>query len=108
VSDGNGCSAEDEVLVKPFAPLYVPNTVTPNNDGINDVFYAVTDYAEGFKMRIFDRWGNKIFESTQANEVWVPSVNGTHYVQNDVYLWVIQYNTPEGTNEVSGHVNVLR
>jgi gliding motility-associated-like protein len=94
--------------VKPFAPLYVPNTVTPNNDGINDVFYAVTDYAEGFKMRIFDRWGNKIFESTRTNEVWVPSVNGTHYVQNDVYLWVIQYNTPEGTNEVSGHVNVLR
>jgi gliding motility-associated-like protein len=108
VSDGNGCTAEDEVLVKPFAPLYVPNTVTPNNDGINDVFFAVTDYAEGFRMRIFDRWGNKIFESQNPQEVWVPSVNGTHYVQNDVYLWVVQYNTPEGAQEVTGHVNVLR
>jgi gliding motility-associated-like protein len=108
VSDGNGCSAEDDVFVKPFAPLYVPNTVTPNADGINDVFYAVTDYAEGFKLRIFDRWGNKIFESTDPKEVWVPSVHDTHYVQNDVYLWVVQYNTPEGTTEVTGHVNVLR
>jgi gliding motility-associated-like protein len=108
VTDGNGCSAEDDVFVKPFAPLYVPNTVTPNNDGINDVFFAVTDYAEGFSLRIFDRWGNKVFESKDPQEVWVPSVKGTHFVQNDVYLWVIQYNTPEGTNELTGHVSVVR
>lgn len=63
---------------------------------------------EGFHLRIFDRWGIKIFEATSIDDVWVPSVTGDYYVQNDVYTWVIQYDSIERREELIGHVTVVR
>lgn len=53
--------------------LYFPNAFSPNNDGINDVFRAY--FLEGipilhFELQIFDRWGNKIFETFDQNGEW--------------------------------------
>lgn len=108
VIDDNGCVSDDSVYVKPYFPIWVPNTVTPNEDGINDVFKAYGVNIEGFHLRIFDRWGLKIFEATNIDDVWVPSVTGDYYVQNDVYTWVIQYDSIERREELIGHVTVVR
>ena len=108
VIDDNGCVSDDSVYVKPYFPIWVPNTVTPNADGINDVFKAYGVNIEGFHLRIFDRWGIKIFEATSIDDVWVPSVTGDYYVQNDVYTWVIQYDSIERREELIGHVTVVR
>jgi gliding motility-associated-like protein len=107
VVDEFGCVGKDSVYVRPYFPLWVPNTITPNNDGLNDVFRAYGDFITGFHLIIFDRWGNLVFESTDINEVWTGGIDG-YYVQNDVYPWVIEYDTSERREKISGHVTVVR
>ena len=67
VVDSNGCKASDKVLilVKKERPVYIPNTFSPNGDGLNDIFYinAGQNFIEEVTyFQIYDRWGNKIFE----------------------------------------------
>lgn len=107
VTDANGCRNTDSVLVVPYFPIWVPNTVTPNNDGINDVFRAVGEGISGYQLRIFDRWGILVFESRDIQEVWDCGING-YYVQNDTYVWEIQFDSKDRRTYLRGHVNVLR
>jgi gliding motility-associated-like protein len=108
VTDGLGCSAHDSVLVKPFFPVWVPNTITPDNDGVNDVFRAYGESVEGFNMKIFDRWGVKIFETNDIDQPWTGGVTNDYYVQNDTYIWIIEYDSFERRTKIVGHVNVIR
>lgn len=74
VIDENGCTAEDEVnvFVKKVRKIFIPNTFSPDGDGINDIFYinAGEGIAEITKMQIFDRWGSCVFnqERFQPND----------------------------------------
>lgn len=107
VTDGFGCVAVDSVLVRPYFPLWVPNSITPNGDGINDVFRAYGQNITGFHMLVFDRWGNRVFESYDINEVWTGGIDD-FYVQNDIYPWVIEYDTSDRRATITGHVSVIR
>jgi gliding motility-associated-like protein len=107
VIDDQGCRNTDSVTVVPYFPLWVPNAITPNNDGINDVFKAVGQGIEGFQLVIRDRWGIIVFSSTDINEVWDGGI-GDYYVQNDVYIWEISYDTIDRRKSIRGHVTVIR
>jgi len=50
--------------------ISIPNTFTPNNDGYNDYFNLVADGCTNYHLIIFNRWGEKIFESFQNNLLW--------------------------------------
>ncbi|NCP45110.1 MAG: gliding motility-associated C-terminal domain-containing protein, partial [Flavobacteriales bacterium] len=91
--------------------FYIPNSFTPNDDGTNDVFRA---YGEGidlsnFKMYVFDRWGEKIFETDDITDGWDGTYRGSP-VANGVYVWRIE--TKElfvnKRHEIMGHVNLFR
>jgi len=70
--------------------LFIPNSFTPNNDGLNDVFLPTgTDISE-FNMKIYTRWGQLIFESKSATNGWDGFVEGKR-AQNDVYVCRIHY-----------------
>ncbi len=60
-----GCTAEDNVTIQVFCNngnVYIPNTFSPNNDGMNDVFYIRGKGIAGIKsLRIFNRWGTVVF-----------------------------------------------
>lgn len=56
----------DDVEVFEIKQLVIPNVFTPNNDGVNDVF----ELSEKLDYIIFDRWGLKVFESTNDNKKW--------------------------------------
>jgi len=89
--------------------IYVPNTFTPNKDGLNDGFAPViygefTDYS----FRIFDRWGEVIFESSTHGESW----KGTYMnelVKTDVYVWKLIVK-PKKSKEITqiGKVTILK
>lgn len=107
--DENGCIGRDSLLIDLVFPIYVPNAFTPDNDGINDVFFASGEGITGFEMRIVDRWGNLVFESNDISQVWDGSFQGgSHYVQNDVYIWTIWYEAPAGRVKLEGHVTLVR
>jgi gliding motility-associated-like protein len=50
--------------------IYAPNAFSPNGDGYNEEFLIKGVYLETFRLRIFTRWGYKIFESHDQNEGW--------------------------------------
>ncbi len=57
--------------------LFVPNVFSPNNDGVNDKLQVYgTKCVKEFKMVIFDRWGEKVFETDDANATWDGTYNG--------------------------------
>lgn len=107
--DANGCVGKDSVFVDVYFPIYVPNTFTPDNNGINDVFKAYGDNIRGFRMEIRNRWGELVFATNDINQSWDGSVNwGDYYVQIDTYVWTVWYDTKEGRAKLVGHVNVIR
>lgn len=101
--------------------LFVPNTFTPNNDGINDIFLAKVTGIESFNMNIFDRWGNLIFTSDDLDIGWDGKVEGKHYIlqgndgkevsQQEVYIWRIYYTTecfPKLVRESLGTITIIK
>jgi len=72
VKSMDGCTASDEINLIDSCPpvVYLPNAFTPNDAAPNDIFKP---YLEGFKklnMRIYNRWGEKMFETTDLNGGW--------------------------------------
>ncbi|HTA60882.1 MAG TPA: PKD domain-containing protein, partial [Bacteroidia bacterium] len=79
------------IFIKPYFTLYVPNAFSPNRDGDNDVFTAVGDYIFDFDMKIFDRWGNLVYHTTDVAKGWDGSMKGGVAIE-DVYVYVISAN----------------
>ncbi len=91
VSNGS-CKDSTYEIVRITLPtsLYVPNTFSPNGDGVNDVFKAEGDGITTFEMMIYDRWGQLVFQSTDINKGWDGKVNGgSEVAAMDTYVYVI-------------------
>ena len=93
-SDGD-CSATTGISIQPCEmTLFLPNSITPSNhDGLNDDFHLEAGYQRqitDFSIRIFDRWGNLVFASTDKNFRWQGERNGT-ITPNTTYNYIITY-----------------
>jgi gliding motility-associated-like protein len=114
VTDIHGCVYSDDQLVvlgeDCFPTLYIPNTFTPNGDEHNDFLLTTGDYVKSFNIRIYDRWGVMMFESSDLNYYWDGTFGGKK-VPDGVYTYVVKYAHDLNTDEkltLSGHVNVMR
>lgn len=93
--------------------FYAPNTFTPDDDGINDVFFPVIKgFDEStYHLQIFDRWGDLIFETKELEKPWTGNLNGgAYYAQTDVYVWQVTLKDKEMADYkvFKGHVTLLR
>jgi gliding motility-associated-like protein len=95
VTVSNACltfSDEIEVTADACCNIFVPDAFTPNGDGVNDVFYAFTNcQTSAFSMVIYDRWGGKIFETTDINNGWDGTTNG-RALNTGVYVYTLSFN----------------
>lgn len=111
--NSNGCmdSICHTVVINDLFLLYVPNTFTPDGDGINDYFFPVIDGydPENFNMMIFNRWGELIFESSSPDNKWDGTYKGL-MSQEDTYVWkIITKDVGTGKKrDFIGHVNLLK
>lgn len=92
--------------------FYVPNTFTPNGDGVNDEFLpsVLGVSTDGYQLMIFNRWGQLIFETTDINTGWDGYYLGAP-CQEDTYVWKIELsNTADFIHiqKYTGHINLLR
>ena len=77
-TDANGCKATDEVTVTVTDVIvpcndvrsWLPMAFSPNNDGENDVLYVRGNCIEKLSLQVFDRWGEKVFETSDINKGW--------------------------------------
>ncbi len=84
------CSASDTVHLLECSELWIPNTFTPNNDGINDVFLPKGIEIENFEMLIYNRWGEHLFTSDNLETGWDGTFQG-EIAKCDVYYYRIRY-----------------
>jgi len=79
-TDSLGCSKNDSVLINVkencIGTTYVPNAFSPNGDGINDVLKVMGKCLMAMDFRIFDRWGNVVFETNNPAEGWDGTCKG--------------------------------
>lgn len=87
--------------------LYVPNTFTPNGDGKNDVFLAYGTVSN-FKIRIYNQWGQFVFESQAIAQGWDGTFKGK-LQPNGVYVYYIDVTFNSGTSKMlKGTITLLR
>ena len=88
---GLECIEEPPGFECEFTNIYVPNTFTPNNDGINDVWKPIyhPECWNAIDFTIYNRWGNVVFRGLN-DEVWDGSMmNGDYYVADGVYTYTL-------------------
>ena len=93
--------------------LFIPNSFTPNNDGINDVFKPVSNgHVDDFDFRVYDRWGTLIFQTNNLDEGWDGRLRN-NIVMIDVFVYKVSYeylseNGGFEKEELVGTVTVLK
>lgn len=88
-TDTNGCTGTATVQIITDS-LLVPNVFTPNGDGINDVL-LMNYYGEGdYEINVFDRWGRKIYASTDTNGAWDGRNSNGEDLPEGVYYLVVR------------------
>lgn len=77
-SDSNGCVSSDNItlFVKYDNVIFVPNIFSPNGDGANDILYVRGKGVAELKFFIYDRWGEKVFETTRLDVGWDGTFRG--------------------------------
>lgn len=103
--EGN-CKASDDVLVKVLLAPKIPNTFSPNNDGINDkweISYLFT--YPGNKVQVFTRTGKKVFESIGYNNPWDGTLQGKS-LPVDTYYYIIE--PGNGLKPIIGYVTIVK
>jgi gliding motility-associated-like protein len=88
--------------------FYIPNAFSPNGDGINDLFsgkgYGIKDYV----MYVFDRWGEKLYETTDLSKGWDGTFKGEE-AQQDVYVYRVDIIDIHGEkHKYKGHFTLVR
>ena len=97
------------VLVESDPVIHVPNTFTPNDDGLNDVLFPVLNGFSGWDYRfsVFDRWGKEIYRTNDRGAGWNGRLNGAD-APIDVYVWQVVLERDGDARDFLGHVSLLR
>jgi gliding motility-associated-like protein len=106
VTGRGGCALSDDVYVKLLRFPVIPNTFTPNGDGINDKWRI--DYLNTYpdnRVQIFTRNGNLVFESRGYNTPWDGTLKGKP-LPFDTYYYIIE--PGNGRDPITGYVTILK
>jgi gliding motility-associated-like protein len=110
-----GCVADPRFFTVGIAPCletsaYIPNSFTPDNDGLNEEWFPVFTNARSVKTIIANRWGDVVFESESLEPKWIGNMlGGEYYVPDGVYVYRIEVHFNDVSAEVfQGHIILLR
>ena len=90
-SNDIGCIDTARYTTIPPAVLYIPNSFSPNGDGLNDTFGAYGNEVKEFDMKIYNRWGQTVFETKDITDHWGGEgrTNEGYFAENGVYSFKI-------------------
>lgn len=112
VTDSFGCrsTAQKRIQVYPSCNLAIPNSFTPNGDGLNDFFHPLNAVkAEGLEFIIFNRWGQVIFKTKDWRQGWNGTINGKLQATG-VFVWMLRYTNRDTKQRIDrkGTVTLIR
>jgi gliding motility-associated-like protein len=113
VTDTNACKDTISKIIHVYEELnvFIPNIFTPNEDNINNEWGPVmSEYLEeGYELAIFDRWGNRMFYTTNTNEKWDGMIKGKAAASNTTYSYRILVRDCTGQeHEFIGQITLVR
>ncbi len=109
--NSKGCMSKDTVnviVIDDCGEMYVPNAFSPNGDGVNDVLYVRGLCLETLNFMVFNRWGEKVFETTDINKGWDGTYKG-EAMNTSVFVYRLEGKTYDGKGFSSkGNVTLVR
>jgi gliding motility-associated-like protein len=109
------CETVDTITVMEYCPprVFIPNSFTPDGDGVNDLFFPVVYNVIAVELSVFDRWGEEIFTMHGDQGGWDGTLDGKK-VPLGVYTWRFVYDPLLADGALAnrettyGHVTVVR
>jgi len=125
ITSDSGCKSKDSVLItihsptppnnsdtnsitKPCGEVFIPNVFAPNETMYNNILYVRSTCIASMDFLIFDRWGNKVFESQNLNDGWDGTYKG-QAMNTATFVWVLKATLQDGTSiDKKGNVTLVR
>jgi gliding motility-associated-like protein len=107
-----GCIDKDslKISIEPYFSMFIPNAFSPDGDGINDYFGPVGGGITQYVFRVFNRWGELVFESDSIEKQWDGTLDGGRKIaKQDVYAYtlsVVDYQKQQYS--YTGKITLLR
>lgn len=116
VIDSLGCTDTLTRTVEVIDELlfFLPNSFSPNGDGVNDYFEAFGGdiLSSDFQFQVFDRWGRVVYEATDFPFKWDGGggKNTDYFLESGLYVWRMQTKRASTTDKIEklGHVTIIR
>lgn len=112
ITTTDGCIYYDSVLITvldDITSIFIPNVFTPNSDSKNESFSITSKNISEITWLVFDRWGEKVFESTSINDLWNGNSKETNCCSKGVYMYYIKYTDINGhKNEMKGNLLLIK
>ncbi len=103
----NTCDTITPASANTDGVLFIPNSFSPNGDGINDFFFAVGENVNDFELLIFNRWGEKIFEAQNFFEAWDGKFQNQK-AEEGIYVYKLSYRIAYKLTNTTGHICLIR
>jgi len=106
----SGCTSLDSIYIEvdPTANIYVPNIFSPNEDGNNDIYLVRGKGIETFYLAIYNRWGQKVFESNDMTQGW-DGTKGGKMLNQGVFVYKLNIIMKNGEeHQKSGNITLVR
>ena len=110
-TDVNSCVSYDSVTISVTeTEAWAPNSFTPNGDYANDIFYVRVNGSVTFEMVVYNRNGEMIFRSTNPDQGWDGTKQGTREkLMPGAYVYAAKGELSDGkTFSINGMVNLIR
>lgn len=90
VTNDIGCVDSLEIVIHSPDLLFIPDAFTPNNDGLNDVWYPVHNGVKDYSLTIYNRWGGVVFETINGNQGWYGLDKSGDEAEMAVYSYLLE------------------
>lgn len=110
VMNNDGCIYSDTINVTvDCSDVYFPSGFTPNKDGLNETFGVIGNITalKNYTLKVYDRWGTILFETTDPNRKWDGSYKGS-YSPNGTYVWISTYQLNNISYNTKGNIILIR
>jgi gliding motility-associated-like protein len=108
MTSDSGCNATEPITINVNCSIFVPEAFSPNGDGQNDVLYVRGDCIKTMDFIVFDRWGNKVFETNDKDNGWDGNSKG-QAMNTGEYVYSLTATKYDGTTiEKKGNVVLVR
>jgi len=111
VTDANGCRTEMFQFEAPYGTdcMTARSVISPNDDGLNDVFYVNCVEDQPVKVTIFNRWGQEVFQVDEYDNSWIGTNQRGEILAEGGYFYVLEFeNQNGGIQIVKGSLSIVR